>query len=324
MGFPPPSLSITQRAPLKPADSLHRTQISLFPTSLAKTEFYQGNVGDCQLLVCLYGLSRNPSGRALLEQMIQKTDNGQYIVTFPQYPQHPITVNDDELQTAISYKQPWLYRVSDKLLGFTDRPQFKQLLLSLTGSFPSFTHLSDAPYATGDPGIQLLEIAYARLTKKLNPTAFSEINESNITEIYNHPQYHSSAWIALQNILNQPVKHFAVTEVPSAKSEASFRDYCYQSPTTFSKLVETLNQIALQPGRFVATACVKYQNNIGCIYYLPDVFLSTFHDYTITGVDATQRRITLVDPHNTQATPIKITYDQFFDAFNELNVAWMP
>lgn len=76
----------------------------LFPGGAGKLNFYQGYLPDCQTLVAVWVLSRNPAGARMLESMIKIRPEGGYVVTFPKYPHLPVPVSAKEVRRKKSSK----------------------------------------------------------------------------------------------------------------------------------------------------------------------------------------------------------------------------
>jgi hypothetical protein len=125
----------------------------LYPNGIDKTHFAQGGkVEDCMLLAILFALSRNRQGADILGDMISCKPNGDYIVKFKPFPQFPITVTAREAQ-------------SNPVPQGERRP----------------------PHVLGDPGIRILELAYAKLRKR---TGFPQ--DSEYTPVSDLPRFYSS------------------------------------------------------------------------------------------------------------------------------------
>lgn len=72
-----------------------KNKIKAFYNGAKNLELSQSNVGDCFLLSTIYAMSRTDAGAKMLENMVEVDDEGNYIVSFFNYP--PIKVKPEEL-----------------------------------------------------------------------------------------------------------------------------------------------------------------------------------------------------------------------------------
>lgn len=258
----------------------------LFSNGVDQLHLSQGNLPDCSVLAVILGLSRNPYGARILEEMILPLANGDYHVTFPGEPRHPVIVRSEEL------KHDFVRHVEmNPQLPFPDLPP-----QSVQQRVQKGYDLGHSPgHATGERGARILEIAYARLQKQLDPGAYRRVADSNVLGVYKHPNYHYKIKEVLKTFLNRWV--IEELNVPG--------------PDQLPALERMLNIIAWggpDCGLFLNTHS-KGRGGQSTKHLEPSGMLKKWHYYHVARIDRENRTVLLRDPHNSRLG-LEVPYEE--------------
>lgn len=251
-------------------------QAKLWPQGIENTEFFQGKIPDCQLLTPIYLLSRHPEGRRILEEMITQKPGGQYEVTFKKYPHQPITVSSYEARKK-------------RLPEGEDRTN----------------------QVIGDFGLRILEVAYARLMKTLNPRKYADVADNQIVELYNHKAYHSD-----ENVVLKDITGWRGEDILFKKGQriiAKKRD----------RALKMLERKAHSSHSYIVTAYSNLRSRKDVKHVDLGRKLSAWHVFGVEKVDLNDQTVYLRDPHNTQVG-LSLRFPQFFKYFRGMVVSTVP
>lgn len=282
----------------------------LFPQEAREIQLTQGRLADCQLLAPLYGLSRNPEGCRVLAGSITLLSNGDFEVHFKKYPHRSVLVQAQEIM-----RQP----LQDGRL----------------------------PHVDSTPGVQVLEVAYARLMKLLEPEKYIDIPDDKVLGVYGCKQYHYDPETVLRDLTDWSVQKLRIRD-----------DDGNENPDQTREAMASLARFARNPELFVIVA----ESNVlkpspNKIRQLQDAFaaisgdaetqtlkrliqtifkpwelkdkagpvdiggkLPSWHVLSVESVNLDCQRIYLRDPHNTKIGLV-LDFDDFFEKFRAITVA---
>lgn len=247
-----------------------QVQRFLFPSGLNNLHLQQQNVGDCYLLSSLYALSRNKKGQEAIRNMIKVNAQGNYDVL-----------------------------INGKLMTVKPDELFGQHITK--NGVPGF-----ARSVHSDPGIQIIERAYARY----------ENNFGKLTkQIQGGPKggFGQSMMYVNGGFTNHTIEALAgYKKVPGIGSGT---DTLAAQGLNGSKVAARLKNIS--QGDYILTAGTKsgkgYTANSGMKFYCS-------HAYAIDGVDFAKGTIRVVNPHDTVTKVHDISFDDFTKHFREIFV----
>jgi|GEM_PF-4771903 len=260
---------------------------TLFPKGVDKITFNQGKYPDCQFLVAINVLSKNPDGVDLLRKIIEIKD-GAYKITFQKYPDKPVFVTNDEIASQLTKSSVTPERL------YRSRVE-------------------------GDLGMKILEVAYAKLMKTAYPEKFQQIPDDEILTVFLDPNYHYTSEIALEDITGWKVKTIIANGGNIPEESQSFLEESESKPDLLDKIAQYLDFLAKEPDKFVVVACTK-GNKHNADYLDSENKFFAWHDYSILKINQEKREIIVSNPHK-KNHELTISYDDFFNYFNLISVA---
>ena len=242
----------------------------LFPSGLDKLHLQQQNVGDCYLLSSLYALSRNKKGRDAIRKMISLNANGDFEVMINK---QLITIKPTEL------------------LGQMTTQSGKQVFARSVNS---------------DPGIKIIERAYARYEKQFGKLSGGTTRPKNVSMITVNGGFG-----------NQTIE--ALVGFQKANSIGLFgQDTLSRQGLQGHNIASILQSLPQSDHIFIART--GPQNPGGRKYMDAAHRFIRKHAYAIDSVDFSNGTIKVVNPHDTMHKVYDITFDEFSKYFSEISV----
>lgn len=280
----------------------------LFPEGVDKVQLQQGNVGDCCFLSALVALQHQPYAENIFYNLFKYNvdpKSGSWVIVFPGYPEHTIEVQESELKAKM---------VND---------EGRKIRLVRSGAL----------------GICLLEKAWGKLIKKLkieeNQNRQKKGEESNPT-IFMHREDPISPFDATHQVLDKKyaektsshvfkallgqkaITPFSLGVEPDSFGRGGLRPFNEDrnEGEMQVQVYSWLLHCAANPKNCLVTVGTKYSFAEGKRLE-GDLNLVKNHAYAVTRIDTEAKKITLVNPWNTQEITT-ITFDQFFSNFASL------
>ncbi len=153
---------------------------TLFPSKTSVIT--QGDIGDCYLIASLKSVAESKKGRNILKRLIEVGDNS-YKVTFPAFPEVPVFVEKQNLDTSIDASESFVSGdIGFKLL----EQAYEKFLLKREYGVEKLPELSRAMLDGSFPGNVLFAMT------GVNPTCFNTKCENLIHQVYGNT-FHSAS-----------------------------------------------------------------------------------------------------------------------------------
>lgn len=256
----------------------------LFPKGIDGDNLKQGHIGDCYLVATLSEIADNPEGKLALARLFYAPDgkNGDIYVRFPGAEGKPIKISKKEIAKMNN-------------VGLVNK---------ITNLFDSDEHLE------GNLGFKILEKAYGQLLSA------KENNTQNDNEV---PLNSSKAIDSIddggfmRDVLTTFLGEEAET-IYSGDSKLSLQD-------KQAEVIKLLNAAAKNPDDYLLTvSTLSAANKSDDDMYKAgnsNVKLAHQHAYSISKIDAKNKKVYLVNPWNT-SKEICLSYDDFIKSFSDI------
>ncbi|MFA6305402.1 MAG: FHA domain-containing protein [Candidatus Gracilibacteria bacterium] len=259
--------------------------VQLFPDGIEVSHFEQGNTGNCYLLSFLHSLKRHPIAPYLFARMIKPVEGG-WEVKFPEE-QNPIFVPAEK----VDGKEEWDPKEGKKV--------FKKTV-------------------QGQLGDKILVVAHAkwRTARALSyvPGRTMALSEGGFS--------------------TEPMRLFLgryAFDIHSLE-EGDYRLSFNEKPAARARALEFLKYFSSNPSAYILTASppvrptpyAKYTEGEfrQVKYYMDSEYrFVQQHSYSIVAVDDQKRTVTIANPHDTKGKEYTLGYDEFFDYFQDIDVA---
>lgn len=287
-------LSASKQAELK--GKTFRIKSDIFNEQMSMTESKQGQLNTCYILSSIYALSHspNPNAQKLLKARVKKNLDGSYSIIFSKRKKTIRVTNYD---------------------------------------------LNDKIQTQGDKGLQVMEAAYGKLRKLLfpahytnglraadygNPSQFFEdLTGGKTFKITNNFNY-DTAGIGFSFSEKIKILKQKLSEAMAAHNTNIAKGIKYDIEVNKKKcrqIIRLFNEIATEPGKYALTALSKMKSVT--TYKVDGLSFYSAHAYTIQSADKANRKVTLINPHDTTAD-IVMSYDTFLKAFSEIDALIIP
>lgn len=164
---------------------------------------------------------------------------------------------------------------------------------TFTVSKAEYESFENAKLSTGDTTTKVIEIAYRKCLTQ-NGTAAQKFQSEKLNG------GHSEDFIRDFTGLN--------SETTESLFSASFR---YERKTS-EKVIALLDDLATKKGNFSVTVASKSEEDASFGFF-------NWHAYCMCGVDKKNKRVSIIDPHNTSQT-ISLSYDEFLGNYKRISV----
>ncbi|MBI2336055.1 MAG: hypothetical protein HYU97_04765 [Deltaproteobacteria bacterium] len=259
----------------------------LYPKGLDISHLRQGRIGDCHLVSTLYGFKQTPLAPYLIAKMIRKVDKG-WEVTFPDS-FNPVFVSVKEIRRG-------------KQRG---RDRF-------TGQYETFR------FSSGALGDRILERALGKVTRQKRGGQEGE------TAALMQGGFGYEAF----DILLGRFHHHEMVDNYQRGPFSEMLDFGR------TKVENVLLDFAKDPGNHILWAATPVDYKTPWYYWVPSGrrgfekvyfmdkarYFVQQHAYVVTQVDAKDRTVTVINPHDTGKEHI-MSFDDFYKIFSRVEIA---
>lgn len=247
----------------------------------------QSNVGNCYLVAAFISLQNNDHADAILRTSIRKTNNG-YAVRVPLGTQGgtevEVTIQD------LNSTQVVAVGTGQKILGPLDAA----------------------------PGWKLLEAAFTKM-RSGNSTVDRQATTGGHSGVALKELLGGHGFQAVENSPKPQRTNMVGARAPLTDAEQR-EEYLKEDLSEKRAAVENVLNNFSNGKHLVHLSSKQHPGGDTQKYTVDNISLFHQHAYALTGVDAQNRTVTIVNPHNRDA-PISMTYDQLIRAFRRVDVS---
>lgn len=274
-----------------------------------RLHYEQGDLPSCQTLAAIGAIGTVDDGIEQLESMIEKLPSGDYSVTFPKSAGRSIMVKAEELKDDVGVSMASL-QLNQAIAILRD---------VLSGEMTWLLPLARAGHVRGDLTPRVLELAYARYLRTMEPSKYASISEDRILRLYRNSAFHYRSSVSLEDFTGWQSETIIASGGTIPEESLSFEEEEKHHPGVIDRLVALFSEFAENPGTYAVVACTVGTSGTRRFLDAGSKILP-WHDHTVTKIIPTERVLGVCDPYNSSIEML-MEYETFFRYFNLVSFA---